>query len=136
MYENGPVILLPPPSSGSHHHHHNHHLHHHHHHKHHHRSPSSQAGAAAQQPSYQNTAYTGSDAEPDGPSTLSSAPSSAYYSDLSSNSNSATQHCGIMQIAPCTDPDAAGDDAPPIYESASHYRLQAINESSCPSDYI
>nr|CAD7568279.1 unnamed protein product [Timema californicum] len=32
-------------------------------------------------PAYQNTAYTGSDIEPDAP--VSSAPSSAYYSDLS-----------------------------------------------------
>ncbi|XP_044731987.1 uncharacterized protein LOC123294869 isoform X2 [Chrysoperla carnea] len=32
-------------------------------------------------PAYQNTAYTGSDTEPDAP--ISSAPSSAYYSDLS-----------------------------------------------------
>lgn len=43
------------------------------------------------QPSYQNTAYTGSDNEPEIP-TLGSAPSSAYYSDLSSSSANPQTH--------------------------------------------
>ena len=115
MYENGPTL---PPA----------HLHHHYHHHHHPHHPQ-QAAKPRGQPSYQNTAYTGSDAEPDGPSTLSSAPSSAYYSDLSSSS--ATQQ--LMLLAP----PAPEGDAPPVYESASHYRLTAISEAAaCPSDYI
>ena len=79
-------------------------------------------------PSYQNTAYTGSDAEPDCPA-LSSAPSSAYYSDLSSNSTNqqilstpiTTLHQQINQH---------------MMEAPPQYRLAAINESSVPSDYI
>lgn len=80
---------------------------------------------AADHPSYQNTAYTGSDAEPDGP-TLSSAPSSAYYSDLSSNSTNQQQ---LPTVTTTTNLHQALEPAPT-------YRLAAINETTVPSDYI
>ncbi|XP_046468984.1 uncharacterized protein [Neodiprion pinetum] len=95
------------------------------------RSPSRmqhQSARAADHPSYQNTAYTGSDAEPDGP-TLSSAPSSAYYSDLSSNS--ANQN--IPAVATTTNIHIGQQQG---LEPAPTYRLAAINETTVPSDYI
>lgn len=126
MYENGPTTVIPPP------HHHHHHLHHHHHYEESKQLQPQPPAPAPAQPSYQNTGYTGSDAEPDGPSTLSSAPSSAYYSDLSSNS--ANQQLMIGPSSAIVHPEG---DAPPVYEPAPHYRLTAINESTtCPSDYI
>ncbi|OXU26215.1 hypothetical protein TSAR_013686 [Trichomalopsis sarcophagae] len=126
MYENDPTTVIPPP------HLHHHHLHHHHHYEESKQQQPQPPAPAPAQPSYQNTGYTGSDAEPDGPSTLSSAPSSAYYSDLSSNS--ANQQLMIGPGLAIVHPEG---DAPPVYEPAPHYRLTAINESTtCPSDYI
>ncbi|XP_031783680.1 uncharacterized protein LOC100679830 isoform X2 [Nasonia vitripennis] len=126
MYENGSTTVIPPP------HLHHHHLHHHHHYEESKQQQPQPPAPAPAQPSYQNTGYTGSDAEPDGPSTLSSAPSSAYYSDLSSNS--ANQQLMIGPGLAIVHPEG---DAPPVYEPAPHYRLTAINESTtCPSDYI
>lgn len=126
MYENGPTS----PTSPNHHHHHLHHHHHHHH------SPMRIEGVPGEHPSYQNTAYTGSDAEPDGP-TLSSAPSSAYYSDLSSNSTN-------QQISPpittstttSTTTTTTTLTLNPQTLETPHFRLAAINETTVPSDYI
>ncbi|XP_023289664.1 E3 SUMO-protein ligase CBX4 isoform X2 [Orussus abietinus] len=117
MYENGPSTPRPGQARR----YHARHLHHHHHHHHHHRHRHVPGdGEAPEHPSYQNTAYTGSDAEPDGP-TLSSAPSSAYYSDLSSTSAS--------QSTPApAPPEVAGPTLDP------DHHLAAIDESSAPSD--
>ncbi|XP_015598296.1 uncharacterized protein LOC107269212 isoform X2 [Cephus cinctus] len=109
MYENGPTTPRPPSQ-----------LQHHHH------QTIRTGSGASEHPSYQNTAYTGSDAEPDGP-TLSSAPSSAYYSDLSSNS--ANQQLPPSASATSLQPNPQNLETP-------QYRLAAINESSVPSDYI
>ncbi|KAF3424088.1 hypothetical protein E2986_12342 [Frieseomelitta varia] len=123
MYENGPSTPVPPGQMQHHHHHHHHHNHHHHH-------QDLRIGSRnGDHPSYQNTAYTGSDAEPDGP-TLSSAPSSAYYSDLSSNS--ANQQ---MPAAASSGSNTNLHLNPQGLETPQ-YRLAAINESSVPSDYI
>lgn len=111
MYENGPSTPLSTNR-----HQHRHHHHHHHHHR--------IANGPSDHPSYQNTAYTGSDAEQDGP-TLSSAPSSAYYSDLSSNS--ANQQIPVQTT---TNLSSNLPLEPPAY------RLAAINEGSGQSDYI
>ena len=116
MYENGPSTPVPPNQ-----------LPHHHHHHHHHHSPLRIDGAPGEHPSYQNTAYTGSDAEPDGP-TLSSAPSSAYYSDLSSNS--------ANQQMPPSVPSTTTLTLNPQTLETPQYRLAAINETTVPSDYI
>ncbi|KAL6442807.1 hypothetical protein ACFW04_002698 [Cataglyphis niger] len=129
MYENGPTTPVPPGQHQQHHHHHHHHNHHHHHHQ------ELRIGSRnSEHPSYQNTAYTGSDAEPDGP-TLSSAPSSAYYSDLSSNS--------VNQQMPSTAVSSATTTTTmtnlhlnPQNLDAPQYRLAAINENTVPSDYI
>lgn len=109
-----------------------HHIHHHHtiQHSHHH-PPQMQTVMQMdvtdpRHPSYQNTAYTGSDAEPDCQA-LSSAPSSAYYSDLSSNS---TNQQILSSPITTLHPQIQLMEAPP------QYRLAAINESSVPSDYI
>lgn len=128
MYENGPSTPVPPGQHQHHHHHHHHHNHHHHH-------QELRIGSRnSEHPSYQNTAYTGSDAEPDGP-TLSSAPSSAYYSDLSSNS--------VNQQMPATAVSSAATTTTttnlhlnPQNLDAPQFRLAAINENTVPSDYI
>ncbi|XP_048515532.1 uncharacterized protein LOC105691043 isoform X2 [Athalia rosae] len=85
---------------------------------------------APDHPSYQNTAYTGSDAEPDGP-TLSSAPSSAYYSDLSSNSANQQISASSAGVNATTNLHLGQQ---PL--EAPTYRLAAINETTVPSDYI
>ncbi|XP_076386230.1 uncharacterized protein LOC100877367 isoform X3 [Megachile rotundata] len=122
MYENGPSTPVPPGQIQHHHHHHHHHNHHHHH-------PELRIGSRnGEHPSYQNTAYTGSDAEPDGP-TLSSAPSSAYYSDLSSNSTNQQMPAAASATNTNLHLNSQGLES-------SQYRLAAINESSVPSDYI
>ncbi|XP_011697923.1 PREDICTED: TSC22 domain family protein 1 [Wasmannia auropunctata] len=134
MYENGPSTPVPP---GQHQHHHRHHHHHNHHH--HHQELRLGSRNSEHHPSYQNTAYTGSDAEPDGP-TLSSAPSSAYYSDLSSNSAN-------QQMPTATVPSATAATTATITTTTTlhlnpqnldtpQYRLAAINETTVPSDYI
>ncbi|XP_066600379.1 uncharacterized protein [Prorops nasuta] len=122
MYENGPQTPVPPGQL------HHHHHHHHHHHNHNHREELRVGSRNGEHPSYQNTAYTGSDAEPDGP-TLSSAPSSAYYSDLSSNSAN-------QQLPVSATPTANHHLAQQTMEAPPQYRLAAINETSVPSDYI
>lgn len=86
-------------------------------------------------PSYQNTAYS-QFGEQDMP-IVSSAPSSAYYSDLSTTGNNGGDRCyevvGMTHLsAPlphweCTDTNSNGRRPP---------RLAAINESSVPSDYV
>lgn len=114
MYENGPTTPVP----------HNQLPHHHHHHHH---SPMRIDGAPGEHPSYQNTAYTGSDAEPDG-LTLSSAPSSAYYSDLSSNSANQQMPPPVLSTTTLT--------LNPQTLETQQYRLAAINETTVPSDYI
>ena len=132
MYENGPSTPVPPGQMQHHHHHH----HHHHNHHHHHPQDLRVGSRNGDHPSYQNTAYTGSDAEPDGP-TLSSAPSSAYYSDLSSNSAN-------QQMPPAAAPaSAANTNLHNLNQQGGgggletpQYRLAAINETSVPSDYI
>ncbi|XP_012059613.1 PREDICTED: TSC22 domain family protein 1 [Atta cephalotes] len=133
MYENGPSTPVPPSQHQHHHRHHHHHNHHHHH-------QELRIGSRnSEHPSYQNTAYTGSDAEPDGP-TLSSAPSSAYYSDLSSNSAN-------QQMPTVTVPSATATTTTTITTTTNlhlnpqnldtpQYRLAAINENTVPSDYI
>ncbi|KOC64081.1 hypothetical protein WH47_02244 [Habropoda laboriosa] len=123
MYENGPSTPVPPGQMQHHHHHHHHHNHHHHH-------QDLRIGSRnGDHPSYQNTAYTGSDAEPDGP-TLSSAPSSAYYSDLSSNS------ANQQMPAAASSGNNTNIHLNPQGLETPQYRLAAINESSVPSDYI
>ncbi|XP_036139378.1 TSC22 domain family protein 1 isoform X2 [Monomorium pharaonis] len=136
MYENGPSTPIPP---GQHQHHHHRHHHHHNHHHHHHQELRLGSRNSEHHPSYQNTAYTGSDAEPDGP-TLSSAPSSAYYSDLSSNS--ANQQMPVATapsattITTTTTPTTTSLHLSPQNLDTPQYRLAAINESTVPSDYI
>ncbi|XP_031631561.1 uncharacterized protein LOC116345920 isoform X2 [Contarinia nasturtii] len=86
-------------------------------------------------PSYQNTAYS-QFGEHDMP-IVSSAPSSAYYSDLSTTGNNVGDRCyevvGMTHLsAPmphweCSDTNSNGRRPP---------RLAAINESSVPSDYV
>ncbi|XP_011315104.1 TSC22 domain family protein 1 [Fopius arisanus] len=120
MYENGPSTPIPPHTQ-NHHHTHPHPHHHHHHHHHHVQSQRNNGSAGDVNPSYQNTGYTGSDNEPDGPF-LSSAPSSAYYSDLSSNSTNHQSNLPALNT--------------PINQDQGQYRLAAINESTTPSDYI
>jgi len=144
MYENGPSTPIPP---GQHQHQHHHHHHHHHNHHHHHQELRLGSRNSEHHPSYQNTAYTGSDAEPDGP-TLSSAPSSAYYSDLSSNStnqqmptalvSSATTATTTTTTTPATPATTAttGLHLSPQNLDVPQYRLAAINENTVPSDYI
>ncbi|XP_067203527.1 uncharacterized protein [Linepithema humile] len=128
MYENGPSTPIPPSQHQLHHHHHHHHHNHHHHHQ------ELRIGSRnSEHPSYQNTAYTGSDAEPDGP-TLSSAPSSAYYSDLSSNS--ANQQMPAAAISSATSTAMTSLHLNPQNLDAPQYRLAAINENTVPSDYI
>ncbi|XP_043488921.1 uncharacterized protein LOC122515586 [Polistes fuscatus] len=124
MYENEP----PTPNQLQHHHHH----HHHHNNHHHHHQDLRVANRNGERPSYQNTAYTGSDAEPDGP-TLSSAPSSAYYSDLSSNSANQQMPSNVSSTAPTTQTNLHLN---PQNLETPQYRLAAINESTVPSDYI
>ncbi|KAI4499115.1 hypothetical protein M0802_005698 [Mischocyttarus mexicanus] len=124
MYENGP----PTPNQLQHHHHH----HHHHNNHHHHHQDLRMANRNGERPSYQNTAYTGSDAEPDGP-TLSSAPSSAYYSDLSSNSANQQIPSTVSSTAPTTQTNLHLN---PQNLETPQYRLAAINETTVPSDYI
>ncbi|KAL0124189.1 hypothetical protein PUN28_006194 [Cardiocondyla obscurior] len=132
MYENGPSTPVPPSQHQHHHRHHHHHNHHHHH-------PELRIGSRnSEHPSYQNTAYTGSDAEPDGP-TLSSAPSSAYYSDLSSNSanqqmSTATVPCATVTTTTTTTTTTLHLN--PQNLDIPQYRLAAINENTVPSDYI
>ncbi|XP_035727383.1 uncharacterized protein LOC118443878 isoform X5 [Vespa mandarinia] len=128
MYENGPSTPVPPNQLQHHHHHHHHHNNHHHHHQ-----DLRMANRNGERPSYQNTAYTGSDAEPDGP-TLSSAPSSAYYSDLSSNSTNQQMPSTVSSSAPTT--TQTNLHLNPQNLETPQYRLAAINESTVPSDYI
>ncbi|EZA51489.1 hypothetical protein X777_09833 [Ooceraea biroi] len=143
MYENGPSTPVPPGQHQHHHHHHHHHNHHHHH-------QELRIGSRnSEHPSYQNTAYTGSDAEPDGP-TLSSAPSSAYYSDLSSNSAnhqmpttvvSSTTTAVVTATTTMTTTTAAVATTTSLHLNPQNldvpqYRLAAINENTVPSDYI
>ncbi|XP_072767182.1 uncharacterized protein [Anoplolepis gracilipes] len=128
MYENGPSTPVPP---GQHQHHH-----HHHHHNHHHHHQELRIGSRnSEHPSYQNTAYTGSDAEPDGP-TLSSAPSSAYYSDLSSNSVNQQMPATAVSSAMTTTTTTTNLHLNPQNLDTPQYRLAAINENTVPSDYI
>lgn len=88
-------------------------------------------------PSYQNTAYSqcGENDQP----TVSSAPSSAYYSDLSTTGNAGcdrgyevvgmTHLSQPIPIWECSDSSSSNGRRPP--------RLAAINESaSVPSDYV
>lgn len=127
MYENELSTPIPPGQHQHHHHHHHHHNHHHHH-------QELRIGSRnSEHPSYQNTAYTGSDAEPDGP-TLSSAPSSAYYSDLSSNS--ANQQMPTAAISSATSTTMTSLHLNPQNLDTPQYRLAAINENTVPSDYI
>ncbi|KAL6261638.1 hypothetical protein P5V15_006726 [Pogonomyrmex californicus] len=130
MYENGPSTPVPP---GQHQHHHRHH----HHHNHHHHHQELRIGSRnSEHPSYQNTAYTGSDAEPDGP-TLSSAPSSAYYSDLSSNSTNQQLSASTIPSATVTTTTTTTSlHLNPQNLDTPQYRLAAINENTVPSDYI
>ncbi|XP_025072918.1 midnolin homolog isoform X2 [Pogonomyrmex barbatus] len=130
MYENGPSTPVPP---GQHQHHHRHH----HHHNHHHHHQELRIGSRnSEHPSYQNTAYTGSDAEPDGP-TLSSAPSSAYYSDLSSNSTNQQMSASTIPSATVTTTTTTTSlHLNPQNLETPQYRLAAINENTVPSDYI
>lgn len=105
----------------------NHNHHHNHHNQHNQQIRSSSTNDI--NPSYQNTAYTGSDVELDG-QLLSSAPSSAYYSDLSSNSNNHNTSSNCMTL-PITMNSIN-------HEQTIHYRLASINETTTttPSDYI
>ncbi|XP_024888853.1 TSC22 domain family protein 1-like [Temnothorax curvispinosus] len=134
MYENGRSTPVPPSQHQHHHRHHHHHNHHHHH-------QELRIGSRnSEHPSYQNTAYTGSDAEPDGP-TLSSAPSSAYYSDLSSNSanqqmSTATVPSATAATTTTTTTTTINLHLNPQNLDTPQYRLAAINENTVPSDYI
>lgn len=88
-------------------------------------------------PSYQNTAYSQC-GEHDMP-IVSSAPSSAYYSDLSTTGNIACDRgyevVGMTHLSTpmphweCSDTSSNGNGRRPP-------RLAAINESSVPSDYV
>lgn len=86
-------------------------------------------------PSYQNTAYSQFGEHLDMP-IVSSAPSSAYYSDLSTTGNNVSDRCyevvGMTHLSSplphweCSDTNSSG----------RRPRLAAINESSVPSDYV
>ncbi|KAK0085215.1 hypothetical protein PV325_005590 [Microctonus aethiopoides] len=140
MYENGPTTPISPSHNPNHQHQHQHH-HHHHHHHHHLQALRNSNNTSDINPSYQNTGYTGSDAELDG-QFLSSAPSSAYYSDLSSNS--ANQQSTIITL-PTTTIVSTTAPCHQINHEPAQYRLAAINETTLsstaittttPSDYI
>nr|CAD7395999.1 unnamed protein product [Timema poppensis] len=84
-------------------------------------------------PAYQNTAYTGSDIEPDAP--VSSAPSSAYYSDLSSTTVPERTYEAIG-MASLMEPswDGSGEVT---HRKHPMSRLAAITETiTVPSDYV
>ncbi|XP_034952536.1 uncharacterized protein [Chelonus insularis] len=123
MYENGPTT---PLSLSRHQNHQNHHHHHHH------LQGLRNSSASDVNPSYQNTGYTGSDVELDG-QFLSSAPSSAYYSDLSSNSAN-QQHSSGVTLPPNT--HSTISSCHQVNQEPPQYRLAAINETTTPSDYI
>ncbi|XP_018567689.1 uncharacterized protein LOC108908222 [Anoplophora glabripennis] len=79
-------------------------------------------------PAYQNSAYTDPDAQ------VSSAPSSAYYSDLSVTTvpDRAYEVVGLVTM-PCWDPNNGNSD---LRRSVAP-RLAAISENvSVPSDYV
>ncbi|XP_057333482.1 TSC22 domain family protein 1 isoform X2 [Microplitis mediator] len=138
MYENGPST----PLSLNRHPNHQHHLQHHHHHHHHLQGLRTTSTASEVNPSYQNTGYTGSDADLDGPF-LSSAPSSAYYSDLSSNSannQQQQQSSGVTLPASITAQTQTATSNLTCHQATAttepQYRLAAITETTTPSDYI
>lgn len=79
-------------------------------------------------PAYQNSAYTDPDAQ------ISSAPSSAYYSDLSVTTvtERAYEVVGLVTM-PCWDPNNGNSDL----RRPAAPRLAAISENiSVPSDYV
>ncbi|KAL0279747.1 UNVERIFIED_CONTAM: hypothetical protein PYX00_001241 [Menopon gallinae] len=78
-------------------------------------------------PAYQNTAYTGSDVDPDCPP--SSAPSSAYYSDLSCATSDRTYEA--------VGPPDSGNTFWDSRRLPLQLRLSSINETiTVPSDYV
>lgn len=88
-------------------------------------------------PAYQNTAYNGSDTDPDAPAS-SSAPSSAYYSDLScaTGPDRTYEAVGLGQGAgtPSSSNWDGGDIA---LRRQPMSRLAAITETiTVPSDYV
>ena len=88
-------------------------------------------------PAYQNTAYNGSDIDPDAP-VSSSAPSSAYYSDLScaTGPDRTYEAVGIALTTAVSAPTSwDGGDIALRRQPVS--RLAAITETiTVPSDYV
>ncbi|KAJ8877428.1 hypothetical protein PR048_021882 [Dryococelus australis] len=83
---------------------------------------------SAHSPAYQNTGYNGSDLEPD--LAVSSAPSSAYYSDLSCPDRT-YEAIGMVHVA-----SAGWEGGDAVQRRTQPTRLAAITETtSVPSDY-
>ncbi|XP_021936848.1 uncharacterized protein LOC110838190 isoform X3 [Zootermopsis nevadensis] len=90
-------------------------------------------------PAYQNTAYNGSDTDPDAPPSSSSAPSSAYYSDLSCATGPDRTYeavgLGLGTGTPSSSSWDTGDIA--LRRQQPMSRLAAITETiTVPSDYV
>lgn len=88
-------------------------------------------------PAYQNTAYNGSDTEPDAPAS-SSAPSSAYYSDLSCATGPDRTYEAVGLTLGTANPSNNTWDAGDIaLRRHPMSRLAAITETiTVPSDYV
>lgn len=84
-------------------------------------------------PAYQNTAYNGSDTDPDAPP--SSAPSSAYYSDLSC-ATAPDRTYEAVGVAMSSNPSTSWDSEVALRRHPIP-RLAAITETiTVPSDYV
>ncbi|KAJ9587122.1 hypothetical protein L9F63_028306 [Diploptera punctata] len=84
-------------------------------------------------PAYQNTAYNGSDTDPD-----ASAPSSAYYSDLScATGPDRTYEAVGIALASTSSTSASWDGGDIALRRQTMPRLAAITETiTVPSDYV
>lgn len=87
-------------------------------------------------PAYQNTAYNGSDTDPDAPA--SSAPSSAYYSDLScATGPDRTYEAVGLGLGTGTSSSSSWDGGDIALRRQPMSRLAAITETiTVPSDYV
>ena len=87
-------------------------------------------------PAYQNAAYNGSDTDPDAPA--SSAPSSAYYSDLSCATGPDRTYEAVGLTLGTANPSSSNWDGGDIaFRRHPMSRLSAITETiTVPSDYV
>lgn len=88
-------------------------------------------------PAYQNTAYNGSDTDPDAPAS-SSAPSSAYYSDLScATGPDRTYEAVGLSLATANSSNNTWEAGDIALRRNPMSRLAAITETiTVPSDYV